>query len=43
MCGLVGFFGGIAGADGDDALLRRMSDTLIHRGPDDGGIWCDSE
>jgi asparagine synthase (glutamine-hydrolysing) len=43
MCGLVGFLGGVAGEDGDDALLRRMSDTLIHRGPDDGGVWCDSE
>ena len=44
MCGLLGFFGGIAGnANSDDALLRRMSDTLIHRGPDDGGYWCDSE
>ena len=43
MCGLVGFLGGVAGVDGDEALLRRMSDTLIHRGPDDGGTWFDSE
>lgn len=43
MCGLVGFFGGTAGNDGDDTLLRRMADTLIHRGPDDGGYWFDSE
>ena len=43
MCGLLGFLGGVAGEDGDVALLRRMSDTLIHRGPDDGGTWCDSE
>jgi asparagine synthase (glutamine-hydrolysing) len=43
MCGLVGFLGGVAGMDGDASLLRRMSDTLIHRGPDDGGVWCDSE
>ncbi|MEQ6341778.1 MAG: asparagine synthase (glutamine-hydrolyzing) [Gammaproteobacteria bacterium] len=43
MCGLVGFLGGVVGADGDAALLRRMADTLIHRGPDDGGVWCDSE
>ena len=43
MCGLVGFLGGVAGIDGDAALLRRMADTLIHRGPDDGGTWCDSE
>src|ERR1019366_830025 len=43
MCGLVGFLGGVAGVDGDDVLLCRMSDTLINRGPDDGGYWCDSE
>jgi asparagine synthase (glutamine-hydrolysing) len=43
MCGLVGFFGGVAGDDGDEVLLRRMVDTLFHRGPDDGGYWCNSE
>ncbi len=43
MCGLVGFLGGVADADGDVALLRGMADTLFHRGPDDGGYWCDSE
>ena len=43
MCGLVGFLGGVAGIGGDAALLLRMADTLIHRGPDDGGTWCDSE
>jgi asparagine synthase (glutamine-hydrolysing) len=43
MCGLLGFLGGVAGLGGDAALLRRMLDTLIHRGPDDGGVWCDSE
>ncbi len=24
-------------------MLQCMADTLIHRGPDDGGYWCDSE
>ncbi len=43
MCGLVGFFGGVAGMIGDEILLRCMADTLIHRGPDDGGVWHDSE
>lgn len=44
MCGLVGFLGGVTGADGDaETLLHRMADTLIHRGPDDDGVWCDSE
>ena len=41
MCGFLGFFGGEIGSDGDEALLRSMADTLIHRGPDDGGVWCD--
>jgi len=43
MCGLVGFLGGIVGAASNKSLLRRMADTLIHRGPDDEGLWCDSE
>lgn len=43
MCGLTGFLGGIAGAYGDEVLLRRMADRLIHRGPDDAGYWCDGE
>jgi asparagine synthase (glutamine-hydrolysing) len=42
MCGLVGFLGGVAGADGDEALLRGMADALFHRGPDDSGVWCDT-
>lgn len=43
MCGLVGFLGGVAGVNGDQELLRRMAGALIHRGPDDGGVWCNSE
>lgn len=43
MCGLVGFLGGLPCAGGDEALLRGMSDTLVHRGPDDAGIWCDRQ
>lgn len=43
MCGLAGFLGGIVGENGDKALLRSMADTLYHRGPDDGGYWCDNE
>ena len=38
MCGLVGIFG-----DGarDQALIRAMTDTIVHRGPDDEGYWVD--
>jgi len=25
-----------------NAIVRRMADTLIHRGPDDGGTWADA-
>ena len=45
MCGLVGILGGVAplGGQGDEALIKRMADTIMHRGPDDAGYWCDSE
>jgi asparagine synthase (glutamine-hydrolysing) len=48
MCGLVGFLGSTTNAIDNEthqyqALLRRMADTLTHRGPDDCGDWCDSE
>ena len=43
MCGLVGFFGGNAVADGDAALLQRMADTIANRGPDDSGYWLDAD
>jgi len=37
MCGFVGFLGGIAsqGSQSDEVLLKRMADTIVHRGPDD--------
>jgi len=43
MCGLVGFLGGpLSHSERDgEALLQRMADTIIHRGPDDAGYWCD--
>lgn len=34
MCGIFGY----AGFEGDENLLRRMADTLNHRGPDDEGF-----
>src|SRR5579859_3109423 len=32
MCGIAGFYGRF-----DQALLKRMTDALAHRGPDDAG------
>ena len=44
MCGIVGQynFGGAAGTDAagrDRALVLEMRDRIVHRGPDDGGLW----
>jgi asparagine synthase (glutamine-hydrolysing) len=42
MCGLTGFWQPRGcGADEAQAIIRRMADTLIHRGPDDAGAWLD--
>ncbi len=43
MCGLVGFLGGAFQHDAGCALLRKMSDQMLHRGPDDGGTWFDKD
>jgi asparagine synthase (glutamine-hydrolysing) len=45
MCGFVGFLGSTPfQARGEhQALLNRMSDAIIHRGPDDAGAWSDGE
>lgn len=43
MCGIAGCLAGSADTRhaelGDQA--RRMADALVHRGPDDGGVWVD--
>ena len=36
MCGVCGYAG-----THQPELLKRMSDAIAHRGPDDAGIWCD--
>jgi asparagine synthase (glutamine-hydrolysing) len=35
MCGIAG----VLGTTGDRAIIGRMTQTMIHRGPDDGGCW----
>ena len=43
MCGFVGFLTrGKCIANGT-VVCREMANTLIHRGPDDGGVWIDSQ
>lgn len=43
MCGVAGFLQ-ISRLSPDDltAALSRMTDRLLHRGPDDGGAWTDA-
>ena len=42
MCGLVGFlFDGKGDSLNFESNLRKMSDAIIHRGPDDSGQWFD--
>lgn len=44
MCGLTGFWQARGClADEASATVRRMADTLVHRGPDDAGVWVDAE
>jgi asparagine synthase (glutamine-hydrolysing) len=43
MCGIAGFYN-IAASQPQDELeniLRRMTDSIRHRGPDDSGAWVD--
>ena len=37
MCGIAGFNWN------DAALIKKMSDCIIHRGPDDEGFYCDGQ
>jgi asparagine synthase (glutamine-hydrolysing) len=42
MCGISGIaFSGRSGRDVDAAVLRRMCDSIRHRGPDDDGYFID--
>ncbi len=47
MCGFAGFWQPVVGRALSQAALndraRRMADTLVHRGPDDVGVWSDEE
>jgi asparagine synthase (glutamine-hydrolysing) len=38
MCGIAGFAGRNSGYTPEISRLRRMCDTIIHRGPDDEGV-----
>ena len=41
MCGIAGQLFHDPSRPVDPAVIRRMTDTLRHRGPDDEGVWSD--
>ena len=43
MCGIVGLFGPTLRTEALPALLQSMCQAIIHRGPDDEGIFVDRE
>ncbi len=46
MCGLTGFLGGFSAdlsLDKAIIVLRRMTDSILHRGPDSDGHWLDAD
>jgi asparagine synthase (glutamine-hydrolysing) len=43
MCGITGFWCGGALSEPLGPALRRMTDTIRHRGPDDEGQWTDPD
>jgi asparagine synthase (glutamine-hydrolysing) len=45
MCGITGFIEHDADRDADRlrALIRDMTDTMVHRGPDSSGVWLDAQ
>jgi asparagine synthase (glutamine-hydrolysing) len=45
MCGITGFWNSSQKLASDllRAIAKQMSQTMFHRGPDDGGTWTDAE
>lgn len=41
MCGIAGFFGRDCRGGDLSVLAAAMASTLVHRGPDDAGVWAD--
>ena len=39
MCGILAHCLFDEAAQIDEAILRSMADTMVHRGPDDAGYW----
>ncbi len=42
MCGITGFWSAPANAEELVSKLEPMTQAILHRGPDDGGLWTDA-
>jgi asparagine synthase (glutamine-hydrolysing) len=42
MCGIAGFWNAKQGDSAPAEILSRMAGALVHRGPDDEGVWWDA-
>ncbi len=42
MCGISGFFSKVELSNYEN-LISKMNDSLVHRGPDDSGLWFDEQ
>ena len=40
MCGIAGIIGPVAGPNVDSSVIAQMCHVMIHRGPDDEGIYA---
>ena len=43
MCGIAGVIQDGVSKENWEQTLRAMTDSIIHRGPDDDGVWCDPQ
>ncbi len=43
MCGIVGIFSYAPGKKVNDAILVKMRDAMVHRGPDGEGLWISED
>ena len=43
MCGITGLWTSFGDKEGNQIAIKKMTHELFHRGPDDYGIWEDSE
>lgn len=43
MCGISGFFSRQHSTEEMNKVIKRMTDAIQHRGPDDHGAWVDSD